>query len=77
MRRLDLTFVGPPPIKALRAQLGVREVRGDGHRVQVLAEGSLEGLMRTACAAGLEDVAPHEADLEQIVLDYDTGEATR
>jgi ABC-2 type transport system ATP-binding protein len=77
VRRLDLTFVGPPPIGALRTQLGVREVRGDGRRVHVVAEGSLEGLMRVAGAAGLENVVTHEADLEQIFLDYYTGEVSR
>ena len=76
VRRLDLTFVGTPPIRALRSQLGVREVRGDGRRVHVLAEGSLEGLMRTAGAAGLENVVTHEADLEQIFLDYYTAETS-
>jgi len=77
VRRLDLTFVDTPPIEALRAQLGVQEVRGDGRRVHVLVEGSLEGLMRTAGAAGLENVVTHEADLEQIFLDYYTAEGSR
>jgi ABC-2 type transport system ATP-binding protein len=76
VRRVDLTFVDAPPIEALRARHGVREVRGDGHRVHVVAEGSLEDLMRVAGNAGLENVVTHEADLEQIFLDYYTGEAS-
>jgi ABC-2 type transport system ATP-binding protein len=76
VRRLDLTFVHEPPLDALRALDGVREVRGDGRRVHAVAEGSLEGLMRLAGDAGLENVVTHEADLEQIFLDYYTGGAS-
>ncbi|HEX6257382.1 MAG TPA: ABC transporter ATP-binding protein [Euzebyales bacterium] len=76
VRRLDLTFVRQPPLDALRAQRGVREVRGDGRRVHAVTEGSLEGLMRVAGDTGLENVVTHEADLEQIFLDYYTGEAS-
>lgn len=76
IRRLDLTFAGGPPLDALRAEPGVREVRADGRRVHVLAEGSLEPVMRIAGAAGLENVVSHEADLEQIFLDYYTEAPT-
>ncbi len=75
VRRLDLTFVGEPPLAAIGAQRGIRDVRCEGHRVHAVVEGSLEGLMRVAGAAGLDDVVTHEADLEQIFLDYYTAEA--
>jgi ABC-2 type transport system ATP-binding protein len=76
VRRLDLTFVHTPPLDALRALHGVRDVRDDGRRVHAVVEGSLEDLMRIAGEAGLENVVTHEADLEQIFLDYYTGGAS-
>jgi ABC-2 type transport system ATP-binding protein len=70
VRRLDLTFTAAPPLDALRAQHGVRDVRADGRRVHVTVEGSLRGLMRVAGTAGLDNIVTHEADLEQIFLSY-------
>jgi ABC-2 type transport system permease protein len=70
VRRLDLTFADAPPVDALRAQRGVRDLRADGRRVHAVVEGSLQGLMRVAGVAGLDNVVTHEADLEQIFLDY-------
>jgi ABC-2 type transport system ATP-binding protein len=76
VRRLDLTFVGAPPADELRQQRGVREVRVDGRRAHVVVEGSLEGVLRVAGHAGVDNLVTHEADLEQIFLDYYTGETS-
>lgn len=70
LRRLDLTFVGPPPVEELRRSAGVGELRADGTTVHVVVEGSMEELLKAAAPHGIRNVVTHEADLEEIFLAY-------
>ena len=70
LRRIDLTFEGPPPTDKLRAADGVREVEVLGHIARATVEGSTAGLVATAAPFRVVDVTTHAADLEEIFLTY-------
>ena len=70
LRRVDLTFEGPPPVSELRQVSGVRDVQATGDTTHLLVEGSMTALMRAAAPHGIEKVVTHEPDLEEIFLTY-------
>lgn len=70
VRRLDITFTGPPPLQALRGVPGVSEVGADGATVSLVVEGSMEVLLRVAAPHGIRNVVTHEVDLEEVFLGY-------
>jgi hypothetical protein len=41
-KRVDVTFVGPPPARQIARAIGVTEVEVDGHRVSCLICGSFQ-----------------------------------
>jgi len=41
-QRLDVTLIGPPPVRQIARAIGVTEVEVDGHRVCCLVWGSFQ-----------------------------------
>jgi hypothetical protein len=41
-QRVEVTFVGPPPVRQITRAIGVTEVKVDGHRVCCLVWGSFQ-----------------------------------
>jgi len=70
LRRIDLTFEGPPPLAALRAATGVRDAHPADRTVQVVIEGSAADLLQAAAPHRVSRIVTHEPDLEEIFLDY-------
>ena len=68
--RLDLRFTGPPPAEELRRLDGVRDLRVRGGSVHLTVDGSLASLLACAAPYGIEDVVTHQADLEEVFLEY-------
>jgi len=75
LRRIDLTFDGPPPLAELRALAGVREAHAAGHVVHVTIEGSTAALFEVAAPRQITQVVTHEPDLEEIFMTYYGREA--
>ena len=70
MRRMDLTFEGEPPVAALAAVPGVRDVVADRAAVRLVAEGSAADLLQVAAPYRVATVVMHEPDLEEIFVTY-------
>ncbi len=70
LRRIELTFAGPPPIHELQAVGSVREANAAGQTAHLLVEGSTADLFKVASPHGIEQVVTHEPDLEQIFMSY-------
>jgi len=70
LRRLDITFEGPPPADVLRAVPGVADVAANGAGVQLVVTGSMAGLFAAAAPYGIASLVSHEPDLEEIFLTY-------
>jgi ABC-2 type transport system ATP-binding protein len=75
LRRIDLTFDGPPPVAELRAAPGVRDAQPAGHQVHVVVEGSTAALFEVAAPHRISQVVTHESDLEEIFMSYYEREA--
>jgi ABC-2 type transport system ATP-binding protein len=67
-RRLTLTFHGPPPIEVLRQIPSVVEASAQGREVTVVCHGPLRELLAMAAPYGIDDIATHEVDLEDVFL---------
>jgi ABC-2 type transport system ATP-binding protein len=76
LRRIDLTFSGPPPGELLAGVPCVREVRVDEVTAHLVVEGSIAELITTLAPFEVEDIVTHEADLEEIFLAYYGQEVT-
>lgn len=74
IRRIELSFGEIPDVGALRTLPGVNEVRMVGNTAHLVVEGTTEELFRVAAPFGIQSVVTHEADLEEIFLDYYTGD---
>ncbi|WP_123390052.1 ABC transporter ATP-binding protein [Nocardioides aurantiacus] len=72
-RSIDLVFVGPPPLAALRDAAGVHDLRSTGRTAHLTLEGSAAALMSAAAPYGIENVVSHEPDLEDVFLDLYAG----
>jgi ABC-2 type transport system ATP-binding protein len=70
VRRMDLTFVGAPPLEVLSSVAGVREVTSSGSTAHLAVEGSTAKLLAVAAPHGIEQIVTHEPDLEEIFLAY-------
>jgi ABC-2 type transport system ATP-binding protein len=70
LRRIDLTFDGPPPTEQLRGLSGVRDVQVLGSTTHVVVRGSTAELIQTAAPHRVVNIVTHEADLEEIFLAY-------
>ena len=70
LRRLDLVFATSPPVAEVRGVEGVRDVRVDHRTLVCTVEGSTAPLLRAAVPYGIENVVSHEADLEEVFLDW-------
>jgi len=77
VQRIELEFAALPPIDEFRVLPGVKEVTVDGRRVLVAFEGSADRVVKTAARHEVLAVRSHEADLEEIFLQYYRGENTR
>ena len=70
VRRLDLVFVGTPPLEQLRRVSGVRDLQLAGHTVHVSLEGSTAALLSAAAPFGVENVVTHQPDLGEVFLGW-------
>ncbi len=70
MRRIDLTFEGPPPLADLQAVAAVRDARVSGSTAHIVVEGSTSALLRAAAPHGVTQIVTHEPDLEEIFMTY-------
>ncbi len=70
IHRLDFEFAREPDLHALRKLPGVRDVSGDGRHLSVFYEGSLDAILAEASRYGVESIRSHDADLEEIFLQY-------
>jgi ABC-2 type transport system ATP-binding protein len=75
LRRIDLTFDGPPPVTQLRTVDAVRNLRVAGNIVHLDVEGSTADLIQVAAPYRVQQVVTHEPDLEEIFLAYYEQEA--
>jgi ABC-2 type transport system ATP-binding protein len=70
LRRVELTFSGPPAAGLLVGVPGVNDIHIQGRTALVTVEGSTAELFRAAAPAGIENVVTHEPDLEEIFLGW-------
>jgi len=70
LHTVELTLTGPAPVGRFERVPGVRRAESTAGGVRVWVEGSMAELFRCAAPLGVERVATHEADLEQIFLGY-------
>jgi ABC-2 type transport system ATP-binding protein len=75
LRRIDLTFDGPPPVTQLRTVAAVRNLRVAGKVVHLDVEGSTADLIQVAAPYRVQQIVTHEPDLEEIFLAYYEQEA--
>jgi ABC-2 type transport system ATP-binding protein len=68
VRHLEVRFAGAPPAEELRAVPGVREATVDGLEAHLVAEGSLDALVKALAAHEVVDLRSREPDLEEIFL---------
>ena len=74
-RRLDLHFASPIPAAAFEALPNVEDVSVDDAVVSCRVVGSVHELIKTAARFEVTNVVSHEADLEELFLQYYRGEA--
>ncbi|MGZ5383050.1 MAG: ABC transporter ATP-binding protein [Acidimicrobiia bacterium] len=74
-RRLDLHFGGPIPAVAFEALPNVEDVSVDDAVVSCRVVGSVDELIKTAARFEVTNVVSHEADLEELFLQYYRGDA--
>jgi ABC-2 type transport system ATP-binding protein len=70
LRRIDLTFAGPPPLSELTAVGSVRDAHCTGSTAHLVVEGSTAELFKAAAPHGIAQVVTHEPDLEEIFMAY-------
>jgi ABC-2 type transport system ATP-binding protein len=74
-RRLDLHFASPVPAVAFEALPNVEDVSVDDTVVSCRVVGSVDELIKKASSFEVTNVISHEADLEELFLQYYRGEA--
>ena len=70
IHRLDFEFAHKPDAAALRKIPGVRDIAGDGKHLSLFYEGSLDAILVEASRYGVTSIRSHDADLEEIFLEY-------
>jgi ABC-2 type transport system ATP-binding protein len=73
-RRLDLHFAGPIPASAFETLPNVEDVSVDNTVVSCRVVGSVDELIKAAARYEVTNVISHEADLEELFLQYYRGE---
>src|SRR5713101_2234484 len=59
-----------PPLRAIRAAVGVDRVRAEDHRVHCIVRGSFEPLMKALANSHVVNLSSHEPSLEEVFLTY-------
>ena len=72
-RRLDLHFVHPVPASEFEALPSVEDVSVDNAVVSCRVVGSVDALIKAAARFEMTNVVSHEADLEELFLQYYRG----
>lgn len=73
-RRLELHFAGPFPASAFEALPNVEDVSVDDKVVSCRVVGSVDQLIKAAARYEVTNVVSHEADLEELFLQYYRGD---
>ena len=78
VRSFEIEFIGPgPPVDALKAVPGVREVTAEGSHLVVAFEGSVDPLVKAIAKYEVRSLRTRDDDLEEIFLGYYRGEPGR
>jgi ABC-2 type transport system ATP-binding protein len=72
-RRLDLHFAAPVPAAEFADLPHVQDVSVDGSVVSCRVVGSVDALVKQAARCELKNIVSHEADLEELFLQYYRG----
>jgi ABC-2 type transport system ATP-binding protein len=75
LHRVEMEFAGEVPIEAIRQAEGVDDVAVQDHRVTCAVRGPFEPLLNAICGAHLVNLSSHEPSLEEIFLEYYSGDA--
>jgi ABC-2 type transport system ATP-binding protein len=70
VHQVEIEFVGPPPVAAIRAAAGVDRVEVQDHRVRCTVQGSFAPLMRALAGSEVAKFSSHEPSLEEVFLTY-------
>ena len=70
LRVIEIRFAGPVPAAAFTGLPGVHDVSVEGDFVRASVAGSIDPLIKAAARFTVENVAGHEADLEDVFLTY-------
>ncbi len=70
MHRVEIEFMGEPPVEAIRRAAGVDAVVAEDHRVHCVVRGSFEPLMTAVAGAHVVNLTSHEPSLEEAFLEY-------
>jgi beta-exotoxin I transport system ATP-binding protein len=70
VQRLEIEFAAPVAAETFRQIPGVREVAGDGLRLNVAYEGSADAVVKAAAHHDVRALRTHDDDLEAIFLRY-------
>ncbi len=69
-QRIDLLLAGPGDSGAFRSVPGVVEVDSRDGLVRLVVEGSVDAALKAAAGLSVDRIVTHEADLEEVFLDY-------
>jgi ABC-2 type transport system ATP-binding protein len=75
LHRVEMEFAGEVPIEAIRQAEGVDDLAVQDHRVTCAVRGPFEPLLNAICGAHLVNLSSHEPSLEEIFLEYYSGDA--
>ncbi len=70
VQRLDIEFVGDPPVEQVRSLPGVRHVGTEGSHAVVSFEGTADLLIKAIAQHEVRSIRSRDADLEEIFLRY-------
>ncbi|MDQ4068553.1 MAG: ABC transporter ATP-binding protein [Actinomycetota bacterium] len=74
-QRIDLLLAGPGDSGAFRSVPGVVEVDSRDGLVRLVVEGSVDAALKAAAGLSVDRIVTHEADLEEVFLEYYRGDA--
>ena len=70
VREVEARLAAPPPADAFAGIPGVRDVTVDGLLVRLVAEGSIDPLVKALARLEVVDLRSREPDLEDVFLSY-------
>ncbi len=76
-QRIDLLVDGPADVALFHGVPGVVEVDGADGLVRLVVEGRVDAALKAAARLPVERIVTHEADLEEIFLEYYRDDAER